>query len=81
MTARKWPVVKSDVADAASLDRSSDFGVNTTIGRCRSECTCQRSRWKYEAGVDGMATVMLSCAHSCRKRSTRAEEWSGPWPS
>ena len=28
-----------------------------------------------------MATVMLSCAQRVRNRSTRAEEWSGPWPS
>ena len=41
-------------ADAAALSRSIDLGVNTTSGRVRRECACQRSRWKYDAGVDGM---------------------------
>ncbi len=74
-------MVKSAVAEAAAFSRSIDFGVKTTSGRLSCECTCQRSRWKYDAGVDGTATVMLSWAHICRKRSMRAEEWSGPWPS
>ena len=33
------------------------------------------------AGVVGVQTWMLSRAHSCRKRSRRAELCSGPWPS
>ena len=33
------------------------------------------------AGVLGCATVRLSWAHIARKRSIRADEWSGPWPS
>ena len=66
--------MKSETFDAAAFARSSDFGVKTTSGRVRGPCTCQRNRWKYDAGVDGIATVMLSCAHNCKKRSTRAEE-------
>ena len=31
--------------------------------------------------VEGTQTLMLSSAQSCRKRSRRAEECSGPWPS
>ena len=33
------------------------------------------------AGVDGTQTCMLCSAQSCRKRSSLAEECSGPWPS
>ena len=73
--------MKSRVSEVDTLARSSDFGVNTTIGRVSRECTCQRSRWKYEAGVVGWATVMLSWAHRAMNLSMRAEEWSGPWPS
>ncbi len=69
------------MAEAAAFSRSIDLGVKTMRGRCSSEWTCHRNRWKNDAGVDGMATVMLSSAHICRKRSTRADEWSGPCPS
>jgi hypothetical protein len=34
--------------------------------------------WKAWAGVDGTTTSMFSSAHSCRKRSRRAELCSGP---
>jgi 2-oxoglutarate dehydrogenase E1 component len=34
-----------------------------------------------EAGVVQFATCQLSSAQSCKKRSSRAEECSGPWPS
>ncbi|CAB4984778.1 unannotated protein [freshwater metagenome] len=70
----KWPLVKSSRRDTAAFARSSDLGVKTTRGRVSREWTCQRRRWKNEAGVDGIATVMLSWAQSCRKRSTRADE-------
>ena len=43
--------------------------------------TWRRKRWKIWAGVVGWQTCMLSSAHSCRNRSRRAEECSGPWPS
>ncbi len=78
MTGRKWPFVKSSGALTAALSRSIDFGVKTTSGRRGRAYACRRSRWKYDAGVLGIATVMLSSAHICRKRSMRAEEWSGP---
>ena len=35
----------------------------------------------YLMRVEQFATCMLSSAHICRKRSSRAEECSGPWPS
>ena len=66
MTGRNVPEVKSSLADPAALRRSIDFGVNTTSGLWCGASACQRSRWKYDAGVEGMATVMLSCAHICR---------------
>ena len=73
--------MKSRVSDVETFARSSDLGVNTTMGRVSRECTCHRRRWKYDAGVVGWATVMLSWAHIARNRSMRAEEWSGPCPS
>ncbi|CPU68117.1 Uncharacterised protein [Mycobacteroides abscessus] len=73
--------MKSSTLDAAALRRSSCFGVKTMSGRRGRAYACRRSRWKYDAGVDGCATVMLSSAASWRKRSMRADEWSGPWPS
>ena len=42
---------------------------------------CRRSRWNNCAGVVGLHTCMLSSAHWFRKRSSRAELCSGPWPS
>ena len=39
---------------------------------------CRRSMWNICAGVDGTHTCMLFSAHSCRKRSRRALECSGP---
>ena len=74
MAGRKCPSRKSESGDVAALARRSDFGVKTTSGRMSGECTCQRRRWKNDAGVEGIATVMLSWAQSWRKRSTRAEE-------
>ena len=58
--------MKSSTGEAAPLSRSIDFGVNTTSGRRGLACACRRSRWKYDAGVDGCATVMLFSAHICR---------------
>ena len=81
MNGRNVPSVKSAGWDAASLRLSIDFGVNTTIGRCSSPRECWRSRWKYDAGVDGWATTNASSAHIVSQRSIRADEWSGPWPS
>ena len=66
MTVLKVPEVKSSTAEAAALSRSIDFGVKTTSGRRGLAYACRRSRWKYDAGVEGCATVMLSSAHSCR---------------
>ena len=74
-------MVKSSGTDAASLRFSIDLGVNTMSGLCSSPSECLRSRWKYDAGVDGCATTNASSAHIVMKRSIRAEEWSGPWPS
>ncbi len=61
--------------------RSRLFGVMTTSGRCLAIRAWRRSRWKYWAGVVGLATRMLPSAASWRKRSSRAEECSGPEPS
>ncbi len=67
--------------DAASLRFSIDFGVNTISGLWSSPSECCRSRWKYDAGVDGCATTNASSAAIVMNRSIRADEWSGPWPS
>jgi len=53
MTGRNVPDVKSLSADAAALRRSIDLGVKTTIGRRVGFATCQRNKWKYDAGLDG----------------------------
>ena len=37
--------------------------------------------WKNCAAVEGTQTWMLCSAQSCRKRSSRADECSGPCPS
>ena len=64
MTGRNEPLVKSSGCEAAALLRSIDFGVKTISGRCSLSRFWRRSRWKYDAGVDGWATVMASSAHS-----------------
>jgi hypothetical protein len=51
-----------------------DLGVKTTIGLRVGFFACHLSRWKYEAGLDGWATVMFPSAHSAKKRSIRADE-------
>ena len=81
MNGRNVPEVKSPGWEAASLRLSIDFGVKTISGRCSSPSECWRSRWKYDAGVDGCATTNASSAAIVMNRSIRAEEWSAPWPS
>ena len=81
ISGRNSPEVKSSGCEAASLRLSIDFGVNTMSGRCSSPSECCRSRWKYDAGVDGCETTNASSAAMARNRSIRAEEWSGPCPS
>ena len=78
MTGSKRPLVKSSTSLVAPRRRSIAFGVKTTSGRRGRAYAWRRSRWKYDAGVDGRATVMLFSAHICRYRSMRALEWSGP---
>ena len=60
--------------DAAALRRNIDFGVKTTIGRRFGFAAWKRSKWKYEAGVDGCATVIFFSAQSDKNRSMRADE-------
>ena len=74
MTGKKVPDVKSLIDDAAAFRRNIDFGVKTTIGRRFGFAAWKRSRWKYEAGVDGCATVIFFSAQSARNRSIRADE-------
>ena len=52
--------------------RSRLLGVNTTSGRISSCSAWRRSRWKYCAGVEQLATRMLPSAPSATKRSMRA---------
>ena len=73
--------MNSSTGERAWRARSSDFGVNTISGLRTSRITWRRSTWKYCAAVVQLTTWMLSSAHSVRKRSMRADECSGPWPS
>ena len=73
--------VKSSSGEDASGCRSMLLGVNTTSGLRQCRSACRRSRWKYCAAFDGWQIWKLSRAASCRKRSMRALECSGPWPS
>ena len=81
MTSWKLPCVRSSSADTDSLCRSRLFGVMTISGLRNVRSICRRSMWNICAGVDGTQTCMLFSAQSCRKRSRRAEECSGPCPS
>jgi hypothetical protein len=66
ISGRNSPVVNSSTFDTAALLRSIDFGVKTISGLCAGLSACQRSRWKYDEGSEGIAIVMLFCAHICR---------------
>jgi hypothetical protein len=81
MTVMKRPSESSSSDDTASLFRSSDFGVIRISGFLNWRIIWRRSAWKICAGVVGCSTCMLFSAQSCRKRSMRADECSGPWPS
>ena len=81
MVSRKLPLSSSSAGERMCLARRSDFGVKTTSGLCTGRRTWRRSRWKICDACEQLATWMLSSAQSVRKRSTRAEECSGPWPS
>ena len=81
MTVLNSPLVNSFNGEVASLFRNSDFGVMMTSG-LRNMRTCwRRSTWKIWLADVGCTTCMLLSAASCMKRSRRAEECSGPWPS
>lgn len=57
------------------------FGVSTINGLRYWRIICRRSIWNIYAGVDGTQTYILCSAQSCRKRSSRTDECSRPWPS
>ena len=59
--------MKLPVADAATVRR-------------RTAVLLRRHR-RALAGVVTLQICQLSSAHICRKRSGRADECSGPWPS
>ena len=61
--------------------RSRLLGDMMTRGFRHTAVTWRRSTWNIWAGVVRLQTCMLSSAHSCRNRSSRALECSGPWPS
>jgi cobalt-zinc-cadmium resistance protein CzcA len=75
------PAVNSVSFETAAGWRRSDLGDMTMSGFCTSRSTWRRRAWKKLAGVVMLATWILSSAQSWRKRSKRAEECSGPWPS
>jgi hypothetical protein len=81
MTVLNSPFVKSDSGDDASFARSSDFGVMMISGLRNMRTICRRSTWKIWLADVGCTTCMLLSAESCMKRSSRADECSGPWPS
>ena len=70
-TAWNQPLASSSSVELAAFSRSRLLGVKMTSGRCLSVSACLRSRWKYWAAVEQLATRMLSSAASCRKRSMR----------
>ena len=80
-TGKKRDSDRCSIREVACGSRSSDFGVMITSGRCLATRAWRRSRWKYWAGVVRLATRMLPSAARIRKRSSRAEECSGPDPS
>ena len=75
------PWVRSSIGERVSFIRSGRLGVNCTSGLRTSRRIWRRSRWKYCAAVVALQTWMLSSAARVRKRSMRALECSGPWPS
>jgi hypothetical protein len=75
------PSARSASVELACFSRNRPFGVITTSGRAVASSACLRSRWKNCAAVVALATRMFSCAASWRKRSSRALECSGPFPS
>ena len=82
ITSWKWvPVSKASRGDTHSGWRNSDFGDMTTRGLRKSQANWRRNKWKKFAGVEMLVTTMLRSAQLCRKRSKRALECSGPWPS
>ena len=81
ITCWKEPASSSAKVERDAWARSIDLGVTTTSGRFGLDRACERSRWKYCADVEGIVTRRLPRAESERKRSKRADECSGPWPS
>ena len=81
MTVLNSPLVNSVSGELASLARSSDFGVMMISGFRNIRTICRRRTWKIWLAEVGCTTCMLLSAESCMKRSRRADECSGPWPS
>src|SRR5437879_4312268 len=84
---RKVPLVLArEIGRASCRERGWNIG-DWSSDVCSSDLlrhgrrACLRSMWKYCAAVEGWQICMLSSAASCRKRSRRALECSGPWPS
>ncbi|PWC78650.1 hypothetical protein TSH64_31475 [Azospirillum sp. TSH64] len=80
----RWKLLPGPISDRSemhSLWRSSDFGVNRTSGLRKLRRIWRRKTWNRLAGVVTLQICQLSSAHICRKRSGRADECSGPWPS
>ena len=77
----KRPRLNSATREVAAGERKRLFGVSTTNGARYTRRIWRRSTWKYWAGVVQFTTCRLSSAQVCKKRSTRALECSGPWPS
>ena len=76
---RRWPGRPASRPTACGAAATSASSPPAACACSRS--ICRRSMWNICAGVVGTQTCMLSSAHSCRKRSRRAELCSGPWPS
>ena len=69
------------MVETAAGWRSRLLGDITTSGLRSVEASWRRSAWKIWAGVVRLTTRQLPFTESSRKRSSRAEECSGPCPS
>jgi hypothetical protein len=75
------PLVKSSSFETAPGMAEQGFGRHDDERLLELALHLTAQHMEELAGVVMLATWMLFSAQSCRKRSRRAEECSGPWPS
>src|SRR5690606_29940089 len=75
------PVLNSSIGETTFGCLKRDLGDMTTHGFLNSQVNWRLSKWKKLDGSVILATTILYSADNWRKRSGRALECSGPWPS